>query len=290
MKVYINGQLVPKEEAKISVFDHGLLYGDGVFEGIRAYNGRIFKLDEHIQRLYRSAHTFLIELPISQAEMRDAVIQTLRANDLRDAYIRITVSRGTGLGLDPRNVVGPPTIIIITDKLSLYPESMYENGLEVITVSVRVPPAQAIDPRVKSLGKYINNIMAKFLANQYGAGEGLMLTVDGYVAEATGDNLFIVSDGAIYTPPASVGILEGITRNTVIELAKKEGYKVEERMMTLYDVYNADEAFLTGTAAEMIPMVKLDGRTIGTGKPGPITKHLLECFHQLTREEGVPVW
>lgn len=290
MKVYINGQLVPKEEAKISVFDHGLLYGDGVFEGIRAYNGRIFKLDEHIQRLYRSAHTFLIELPISQAEMRNAVIETLRANDLRDAYIRITVSRGTGLGLDPRNVVGPPTIIIITDKLSLYPESMYENGLEVITVSVRVPPAQAIDPRVKSLGKYINNIMAKFLANQYGAGEGLMLTVDGYVAEATGDNLFIVSDGAIYTPPASVGILEGITRNTVIELAKKEGYKVEERMMTLYDVYNADEAFLTGTAAEMIPMVKLDGRTIGTGKPGPITKHLLECFHQLTREEGVPVW
>lgn len=290
MKVYINGQLVPKEEAKISVFDHGLLYGDGVFEGIRAYNGRVFKLDEHIQRLYRSAHTFLIELPISQAEMREAVIQTLRANNLRDAYIRITVSRGTGLGLDPRNVVGPPTIIIITDSLSLYPESMYENGLEVITVSVRVPPAQAIDPRVKSLGKYINNIMAKFLANQYGAGEGLMLTVDGYVAEATGDNLFIVSDGAIYTPPASVGILEGITRNTVIELARKQGYKVEERMMTLYDVYNADEAFLTGTAAEMIPMVKLDGRTIGTGKPGPITKHLLECFHQLTREEGVPVW
>jgi branched-chain amino acid aminotransferase len=222
--------------------------------------------------------------------MREAVIQTLRANNLRDAYIRITVSRGTGLGLDPRNVVGPPTIIIITDSLSLYPESMYENGLEVITVSVRVPPAQAIDPRVKSLGKYINNIMAKFLANQYGAGEGLMLTVDGYVAEATGDNLFIVSDGAIYTPPASVGILEGITRNTVIELARQQGYKVEERMMTLYDVYNADEAFLTGTAAEMIPMVKLDGRTIGTGKPGPITKHLLECFHQLTREEGVPVW
>ena len=290
MKVYINGQLVPKEEAKISVFDHGLLYGDGVFEGIRAYNGRVFKLDEHIQRLYRSAHTFLIELPISQAEMREAVIQTLRANNLRDAYIRITVSRGTGLGLDPRNVVGPPTIIIITDSLSLYPESMYENGLEVITVSVRVPPAQAIDPRVKSLGKYINNIMAKFLANQYGAGEGLMLTVDGYVAEATGDNLFIVSDGAIYTPPASVGILEGITRNTVIELARQQGYKVEERMMTLYDVYNADEAFLTGTAAEMIPMVKLDGRTIGTGKPGPVTKHLLECFHQLTREEGVPVW
>ncbi|MGQ9525157.1 MAG: branched-chain-amino-acid transaminase [Armatimonadota bacterium] len=290
MKVYINGRLVPQEEAKVSVFDHGLLYGDGVFEGIRAYEGRVFKLDEHIQRLYRSAHTFLIQLPISPAEMREAVLQTLRANDLRDAYIRITVSRGVGLGLDPRNVSGPATVIIITDKLSLYPKSMYENGLEVVTVSVRVPPAQAIDPRVKSLGKYINNIMAKFLANQYGAGEGLMLTVDGFVAEATGDNLFVVSDGVIRTPPASVGILEGITRNTVIELARREGFVVEERMMTLYDVYNADEAFLTGTAAEMIPMVKLDGRVIGDGKPGPVTRRLSECFRQLTREEGVPVW
>lgn len=290
MRVYINGQLVPEEEAKVSVFDHGLLYGDGAFEGIRAYNGRVFKLDEHIARLYRSAHTLLIKLPLTQQEMRQAVIDTLRANELRDAYIRITVTRGIGLGLDPRNVSDPATVVIITGKLSLYPEAMYRDGLEVVTVSVRMPPAQAIEPRVKSLGKYINNIMAKFVANQYGAGEGLMLTVDGYVAEATGDNVFVIKDGKLYTPPVSVGLLEGITRDTVIELARREGYHVEERMMTLYDVYNADEAFLTGTAAEMIPMVKLDGRAIGTGKPGPITMTLLERFRQLTREEGVPVW
>jgi branched-chain amino acid aminotransferase len=290
LKVFINGEFVPEEEAKVSVFDHGLLYGDGAFEGIRAYDGRVFKLDEHIARLYRSAHALLIELPLTQAEMRETVLKTLRINELKTAYIRITISRGVGLGLDPKNVPGPATVIIITDKLSLYPQTMYEKGLDVVTVSVRMPPAQALDPQIKSLGKYINNIMAKFMANQYGAGEGLMLTVDGHVAEATGDNLFIINKGVICTPPVSVGILEGITRNTVIDMARREGFQVEERMMTLYDVYNSDEAFLTGTAAEMIPMVKLDGRVIGDGRPGPVTMQLSESFRRLTREEGVPVW
>ncbi len=290
LKVFLNGKLVPASEAKVSVYDHGLLYGDGIFEGIRAYDGRVFKLKEHIDRLYRSAKVFLIEIPYTKEEMIQAVCQLLRVNNLRNAYIRITVTRGTGLGLDPRNVAHPATVIIMTDQLALYPQEMYEKGLRVVTVPIPVPPSPAIDPRVKSIGKYINNIMAKFIANMQNAGEGLMLTVDGYVAEATGDNLFIVEREKLVTPPAYEGILEGITRATVIELARGAGYPVEERRLTLYDVYTADEAFLTGTAAEVVPMVELDGRKIGDGKPGPITLEMMRRFRELTQREGVPAF
>jgi branched-chain amino acid aminotransferase len=290
--IFHNGEFVSADDAKISPFDHGLLYGDGVFEGVRAYEGRVFKLHEHITRLYQSAHTFLIPLQeyYSEQELTDRVLETVRRNNLEDSYIRITVTRGTGLGLDPKSFIGrPPTLIILASKLSLYPEALYKNGMEVVTVGVRLPRPDAIDPRIKSTGKYINNIWAKMLANQYGAGEGLMLTADGYVAEATGDNVFIIEKGKIYTPPVYIGILPGITRATVMDLAVEMGIEVEEKMMSLFDVYNADESFLTGTAAEVIAMVKLDGRIIGGGTPGPITQQLTQRFHQYVREVGVPL-
>ena len=287
--VYINGEHVPMEDAKITVYDHGLLYGDGAFEGIRVYSGRVWKLHEHITRLYRSAHSLMIDLPISESEMIEAVLSTLRANRIKDGYIRITITRGVGLGLDPRACQGDATVIIMTDRLSLYPKEMYSVGLEVVTVSTRVCPPQALEPRIKSLGKYVANIQAKIEANRVGAGEGLMLNLQGYVAEATGDNIFIVKDGAIATPPTYAGILEGITRNTVIDLAHEMDMDVEERLFTLFDVYTCDESFLTGTAAEVIPMVKLDGRRIGDGRPGPITERLTEAFHRLTSTEGVPI-
>lgn len=286
--VYLNGELVPQEDAKVTVYDHGLLYGDGVFEGIRAYSGRVFKLREHIVRLYRSAHAMMISLPITQEEMEQAVLETLRANGITDGYIRITVTRGVGLGLDPRGVTNP-TVIIMTDRLALYPEEMYRDGLHVVTVSTRVAPPQVLEPRIKSLGKYVTNIQAKIEANRVGAGEGLMLNIEGYVAEGTGDNIFVVKDGSILTPPPYVGILEGITRNTVMDLARGMGILVEERLFTLFDVYTADECFLTGTAAEVIPVVKVDGRTIGTGQPGEMTKRLIEVFRTLTETEGTPI-
>jgi branched-chain amino acid aminotransferase len=292
LTIFFNGEYVNAENAKVSPFDHGLLYGDGVFEGIRAYNGRVFKLEEHIARLFQSAHAFLIPLSeyYSREEMHAHVLETVRRNELQDSYIRITVTRGVGLGLDPKSFVGkPPTVMIMASKLSLYPEELYRNGMEVVTVGLRLPRPDAIDPRIKSTGKYINNIWAKFLANQYGAGEGLMLTADGYVAEATGDNVFVVEKGRLYTPPVYIGILPGITRATVMDLAREEGLEVEERMMTLFDLYNAEEAFLTGTAAEVIAMVKLDGRAIGDGKPGPVTRRLTEKFYQYARESGVPL-
>ncbi len=286
--VYLNGELVPEPEAKVTVYDHGLLYGDGVFEGIRAYSGKVFKLSEHIARLHQSAHALMINLPMTQEEMEQAVLKTLRANEISDGYVRITITRGVGLGLDPRGVTNP-TVIIITDKLALYPEEMYRDGLHVVTVSTRVTPAQSLEPRIKSLGKYIVNIQAKIEANRVGAGEGLMLNTEGYVAEGTGDNIFIVKDGSILTPPPYVGILEGITRNTVMDLARGMGILVEEELLTLFDVYTAEECFLTGTAAEVIPVVKVDGRTIRTGQPGEITKRLMESFRALTRTEGVPI-
>ncbi|MDH7480717.1 MAG: branched-chain-amino-acid transaminase [Armatimonadota bacterium] len=285
--VYLNGKFVPLEEAKITVYDHGLLYGDGAFEGIRVYSRKVFKLREHIQRLYRSTHAMMINLPISQKEMEEAILELLRRNEVQDGYIRITVTRGVGLGLDPR-VCKTPTIIIMSDKLSLYPEEMYRNGLHVVTVSTRVCPAQCLEPRIKSLGKYVANIQAKIEANRVNAGEGLMLNTEGYVAEATGDNIFIVKDDKLITPPPYAGILEGITRNTVIDLAKGMGIPVEERLFTLFDVYIADECFLTGTAAEVIPVVQVDGRTIGNGQPGNMTKRLIEAFRTLTKTEGVP--
>jgi len=284
--VYMNGEFVPLEAAKITVYDHGLLYGDGAFEGIRVYSRKVFKLREHIERLYRSAHALMINLPITEAEMVEAVLELVRRNNVQDGYIRITVTRGVGLGLDPK-VCKTPTVIVMSDKLSLYPEEMYRNGLHVVTVSTRVCPPQCLEPRIKSLGKYVANIQAKIEANRVNAGEGLMLNTDGYVAEATGDNIFIVKGGTLITPPPYAGILEGITRNTVIDLARGMGIPVEERLFTLFDVYVADECFLTGTAAEVIPVVKVDGRTIGSGTPGDMTNRLIEAFRTLTKTEGV---
>ena len=286
--VYINGKHVPLEDAKITVYDHGLLYGDGAFEGIRVYTGKVWKLHEHIDRLYHSAHALMINLPITREEMVEAVLSTLRKNGITDGYIRITITRGVGLGLDPR-VCGEATVIIMTDKLALYPEEMYRDGLHVVTVSTRVCPSQALEPRIKSLGKYVANIQAKLEANRAGAGEGLMLNIQGYVAEGTGDNIFIIKDGKIATPPPYAGILEGITRNTVIDMARGMGIKVKEKLFTLFDVYTCDECFLTGTAAEVIPAVKVDGRTIGDGRPGQMTNRLIEAFRALTKTEGIPI-
>ena len=264
-----------------------MLYGDGAFEGIRVYSGKVFKLREHLTRLYRSAHAMMISLPLPQDEMEQAVFDLCRRNDVVDGYIRITVTRGIGLGLDPRGVKNP-TVIIMTDRLALYPDEMYVDGLHVVTVSTRMTPAQSLEPRIKSLGKYVANIQAKIEANRVGAGEGLMLNVEGYVAEGTGDNIFILKGEKLVTPPAYAGILEGITRNAVMDLARGMGIQVEESLFTLFDVYTADECFLTGTAAEVIPVVKVDGRTIGSGHPGEVTKRLMDVFRTLTKTEGVP--
>lgn len=287
MLININGELVPEAQAKISVFDHGHLYGDGAFEGIRAYGDRVFKLYEHVDRLRRSAH-YLDIAPLPDREaLAQEILRTVRANE-DVQYVRVTLTRGVGLGLDPKNIKNPQ-LIIIAAKLNLYPREMYENGLSVATVSVRVPPPHALEPRIKSLGKYVGNILAKLEANRMGAGEGLMLNSEGYVAEATGDNLFVIQNGALLTPPAYAGILEGITRATTMDLARKIGITVSEQQLTLFDVYNADECFLTGTAAEIIPAVKVDGRKIGPGVPGPITKRLMAEFRSLVAEEGVPI-
>ncbi len=285
--VSLNGTLTPKEEARLPFYDHGLLYGDGLFEGIRVYGGRVFKLDEHVARLYYSARALNIVIPETPDTMRQTILETVRANGHREGYIRVTVTRGTGLGLDPKHIKGDANVYISCEQLALYPPEMYENGLIVATVSTRLPSPDVIDPRVKCTGKYINNIMAKAEANRQGAGEGLMLTREGYVGEATGDNIFLIKGGAITTPPASIGILQGITRDTVIELARERGYSVTEPIMTQYDVYNADEVFLTGTAAEVIPAVQFDGRLIGDGTPGPITRELITAFREHTRITGV---
>ena len=285
--VSLNGTLTPKEEAKLPFYDHGLLYGDGLFEGIRVYGGRVFKLDEHVARLYYSARALNIVVTETPDTMRQTILETVRANGHRDGYIRVTVTRGTGLGLDPKHIKGEANVYVSCEQLALYPPEMYENGLLVATVSTRLPSPDVIDPRVKCTGKYINNIMAKAEANRQGAGEGLMLTREGYVGEATGDNIFLIRDGAITTPPASIGILQGITRDTVIDLARERGYAVTEPLMTQYDVYNADEVFLTGTAAEVIPAVQFDGRLIGDGKPGPVTRELIAAFREHTRTTGV---
>jgi branched-chain amino acid aminotransferase len=280
--VYLNGDLVPQEEAKVSVFDHGLLYGDGVFEGIRAYGRRAFKLAEHVSRLYRSAHAIKLEIPLTPAQMVAAVERTLAANTLSEGYIRVVVTRGVGtLGLDP-DKCSHPQVIIIADSIVLYPEQFYRQGLAIVTVrTIRNHPA-ALDPRIKSLN-YLNNILAKIEGKNAGVVEALMLNAEGLVAECTGDNIFIVTGGVLRTPAIGAGLLEGITRDTVIDLAREAGTPVREENLTLYDVYNADECFLTGTAAEVIAVVTVDGRTIGTGEPGPVTKDLLERFRALTR-------
>jgi branched-chain amino acid aminotransferase len=282
-KVYINGKLFDKSEAKVSVFDHGLLYGDGVFEGIRAYSGRVFRLKQHVDRLYESAKGIHLEIPMSRAAMADAINQTLAANKLSDAYIRVVVTRGAGsLGLDPRKTTDPQ-VIIITDKISLYPPELYEHGLKIITAATTRNHPNAVNPRIKSLN-YLNNIMGKIEATQSGCLEALMLNHKGEVAECTGDNVFVVQRGVIHTPSADSGILEGITRAAVIELARGAGYTVVERTMDRLDVFKAEECFLTGTAAELIPVVECDGRVIGDGRPGPITRELLQRFHALVRE------
>ena len=284
-KVYINGKLYPKDEAKISVFDHGLLYGDGVFEGIRCYNGNIFKLSEHIDRLYDSAKAISMEIQLTRDELKDAVINTLKANNLEDSYIRLIVTRGVGkLGLNPF-ICAESQVIIITDFIQLYSKELYEKGLDAIIVPTIRNHSDALNPNVKSLN-YLNNILAKIECINAGATEGIMLNKDGYVAEGTGDNIFIVKNNGIVTPPTTAGILIGITRNVVIELANEAGTTVKEEQLTRDDLYNADECFLTGTAAEIIPVVNLDGRKIASGKPGKVTLSLLKKYQELTTQSS----
>ncbi len=289
MKIYLNGKFVEKEEAVVSVFDHGVLYGDGVFEGIRAYNGRVFRCSEHIDRLYDSAKAIALDIGMTKAEMEKALLQTLEVNELTDAYIRLVVTRGAGdLGLDPANCA-KPTVFIIADKISLYPESLYRNGLEVITVATRRNCPDTLSPNIKSLN-YLNNILAKMEAKRAGVLEAIMLNKEGYVVECSGDNIFIVKNGVVVTPPASAGALKGVTRNASIELIKnKLNIELREELISTYDLYTADECFLTGTAAEAIPVVKVDGRIIGDGKPGKIFAKLLKEFKILTSSTGVPI-
>lgn len=288
MKVYVDGKYYDEKDAKVSVFDHGLLYGDGVFEGIRAYHGRVFKLREHIERLYWSAQAILLSIPMTQEEMIRAVVETCRANDCRDGYIRLVVTRGVGtLGLNP-NRCAKPSVIIIAGKIQLYPQELYEQGMTTVTVPTTRNLVNSVNPAIKSLN-YLNNILAKIEANNAGVEEALMLNHEGYVAECTGDNLFIVRRGQLLTPPLAAGALYGITRNTVIELARESGLPVAEPNLTRYDLYIADECFLTGTAAEIIPVTRIDGRVIGTGKPGPITRGLIEKYHELTKRVGEPI-
>jgi branched-chain amino acid aminotransferase len=282
-KVYINGKMIDKDDAKVSVYDHGLLYGDGVFEGIRVYGGKVFRLPEHIDRLYDSARHLYLEIPLTREQMAQAVLDTVQANAKKDGYIRLVVTRGAGgLGLDPRKT-SDPQVIIIVDDISMYPPELYENGLEIITASTIRNHHNALNPRVKSLN-YLNNILAKMEAIRAGCLEAIMLNHNGEVAECTGDNLFLVKKGVLRTPPIDAGILEGVTRNAVMELARAANIVVQEITLTRHDVYAADECFLTGTAAEVIPVVKCDGRPIGTGKPGSITRKLHERFHKLTRQ------
>lgn len=282
LKIYISGRFYDKEDAKISVFDHGLLYGDGVFEGIRSYSGRVFRLEEHLDRLWDSAKAIWLKIPMTKEAMGQAIYETLKLNGISDGYIRLVVTRGAGtLGLDP-NRTADPQVIIIADKIALYPPEMYENGLQIVTVSVVRNHAAALSPRIKSLN-YLNNILAKIEGLNAGCVEALMLNTKGEVAECTGDNIFLVRGGELLTPPLEAGILEGITRQAVIDIARRAKMTVREIPLTKHDVYIADECFLTGTAAEVIPVVKVDDREIGTGKPGPVTRDLREQFHKMAR-------
>jgi len=289
LKIYIDGNFYDQTEAKISVFDHGLLYGDGVFEGIRFYNDRVFRLDEHVDRLWDSARSIALEIPMSKSELVAATLETIRQNDLHDGYIRLIVTRGPGsLGLSPDSC-RRPSVIVIAATIALYPEDLYHQGLTMVTCSTRRTSPAALSPRVKSLN-YLNNILAKLEAQNAGAGEGLMLNEQGYVAECTGDNLFIVKNGQMSTPHLNSGILEGVTRAVVFELAEKLEIRTMECELTKYDIYTADECLLTGTAAEVIPAVQLDRRLIGNGQPGPVTLKLIESFRELTRTTGTPIY
>src|SRR6204780_672161 len=285
MKIYLNGKLVDRADAKVSVFDHGFLYGDGAFEGIRSYNSRVFRLNEHIDRLYETMHTLMIDPRMTKKQMSDAVVATLRANKIKDGYIRLIVSRGDGdLGLDPRKCFGKPNVIIITDRITLYPAELYQKGMEIITVPTVKNNPNALNPQLKSLN-YLNNILAKIEASLCGYNEAIMLEANGYIGECTGDNVFIYKDGVLSTP--HLGRLKGITCDAILELALKMKIKVFEGYITRHEVYNAEECFLTGTAAELIPVVKVDGRVIGAGKPGAVTRKLLEAFHQLVKKDGI---
>ncbi len=285
MKVYLDGEFVEEDEAKISVFDHGLLYGDGIFEGIRLYEGCVFKLDEHLERLEYSAKAIMLTLPWTREELAHVVCETCRVNGLSNGYIRLVVTRGKGsLGLSPKTCP-MPTLIIIADNLRLYPNEYYEEGLKIITVPTQRLGVAALNPGIKSLN-YLNNIMAKMEADQHGFVEALMLNDQGYVAECTGDNVFILQKGKLITPPFASGALKGITRGVVMDIAEKLGVPFMEQNVTRYDVWIADECFLTGSAAEVIPVVEVDGRTIGTGKPGKITESFLESFRSIVAKEG----
>jgi branched-chain amino acid aminotransferase len=289
MKVYIDGKYYDEKNAKISVFDHGLLYGDGVFEGIRVYSGRVFKLKEHIDRLFCSAKAILLDLPRSNAEIMKAVVAACRRNRIRDGYVRLVVTRGIGtLGLNP-NRCQNPSVIIIAGSIQLYPAELYEKGMAIVTVPTTRNLHSALNPAIKSLN-YLNNILAKIEANHAGCEEAIMLNAEGFVAECTGDNVFIVKAGQLLTPPLSAGALYGITRSTAIDLAREVGLAVGEPNLTRYDLFNADECFLTGTGAELIPIVKIDGRVIGTGLPGPITRDLVARYHALTKVSGEPIY
>ena len=288
MKIYLSGKLVDEKDAVVSVFDHGLLYGDGVFEGIRAYNGRVFLLREHVDRLYDSAKAIALNIPMTKEEMVKACVETCKANEITDGYIRMVVTRGKGtLGLNPY-LCDKAEVIIIAAKIQLYPQELYDNGLKIVTVGTVRNHPEAINPRIKSLN-YLNNVMAKIEAINAGCMECLMLNHKGEVAEASGDNVFVIKDGVITTPPSTCGALEGLTRNKVMEIARAEGYEVREVPMARYDLYVADEVFLTGTAAEIISVVDVDKRGIGDGKPGTITNKLAALYHEAARSEGEPI-
>lgn len=287
--IYLNGEYVKKEDAKVSVYDHGFLYGDGIFEGIRIYDGNIFKCNEHLHRLYDSAKSIMLDIPLSYDEMQAALVETIRRNELRDGYIRLVVSRGPGnLGLDPKRCPAA-FVIIIVEQLAIYPEEAYKNGLVSVSVSQRRNIPDALNPKIKSLN-YLNNILVKIQANLAGVGEAIMLNSQGYVAEGSSDNIFIIKNGTVFTPPCYIGALEGITRAAIMELCGKHGYKLKEEPFTLHDVYVADEVFFTGTAAEVIAVREVDGRTIGSGQAGPITTHLLQEFRKIVSIDGVKVY
>lgn len=286
--VWYNGEVSPLETASVPAADHAHLYGDGLFEGIRIYGGKVFKLDEHLARLYFGCKFLGYKMELDQPTLRNKILEVCAMSEIEDGYIRLNVTRGTALGLDPKAVKTPPNIMIMVSTLALYTPEMYDTGLDVITTSYRVAPPSTLDQRLKCIGRYAYHILAKEEANRAGAGEGLMLNHEGYVAECTGDNLFIFKDGVIKTPHPSQGLLQGITRDTVIALARKAGIEVQEVVMTRYDILSADEAFLTGTAAEVIPMITLDDRPIGDGKPGEQTKHIISLFREETKT-GTPI-
>ena len=286
MKIFFDGKFVERQEAKVSVFDHGVLYGDGVFEGIRSYNRRVFKLEEHINRLYEGADAISLKIPVTKEELTGNVLETLKVNGLDNAYIRAVVTRGEGdLGLDPRKC-GKPTIFIIADKIKLYPEELYDKGMPITIAKTRRNHPITLDPRIKSLN-YLNNILARIEAINAGVEEALMLTLEGYVVECTGDNIFIVKHGRLITPPSDIGALEGVTQDTIIDAAAKRKIETEFKLMRPEEIFEADECFLTGTAAEIIPVVDIDGNKIGSGKPGPITRMLRAEYKKLTEMEGV---